>query len=74
MRFRCHFVNRETDERKEIVAHLAEAECKSVESLRKHKGSETADVYAEAYALRHAYAEAPNGFLHVGPPELIAVV
>jgi hypothetical protein len=71
MRFTCHFLNSATDERKTIVVPLTAAECRSVESLRKHKGSETADVHAEAYALRHAYADLPDGFRHISPPALM---
>jgi hypothetical protein len=70
MRFNCHFLNPKTNESKTIVATLNEAERKSIESLRKHKGTETADVTAEAMALRHAYAEAPIGFHHTEPPTL----
>lgn len=69
MKFNCSFLNPKTDERKTIVASLNDAECKSVESLRKHKGTETADVTAQAYALRHAYRELPTGFHHVDPPQ-----
>jgi hypothetical protein len=71
MRFNCHFLNPDTDERKTIVASLNEAERKSIESLRKHKGTDTADVTAEAMALRHAYAEVPDGFRHTEPPTLV---
>jgi hypothetical protein len=68
MRFNCHFLNPKTNERKTIVAALNEAERKSVESLRKYKGTETADLHAQAYALRHAYAELSDGFRHTEPP------
>ncbi|MCS3895808.1 hypothetical protein M2171_004941 [Bradyrhizobium japonicum USDA 38] len=71
MRFTCHFLNPKTDERKTIVATLNTAECKSIESLRRHKGNETADVTAEAYALRKAYSEVPEGFLHSEPPKQV---
>jgi hypothetical protein len=47
MRFNCHFLNPDTDEQKTILALLSDAECKSVESLRKHKGTETADLHAQ---------------------------
>lgn len=73
MRFNCHFLNPNTDEQRTILALLSEAECKSVESLRKHKGTETADLHAQAYALRHAYAEVPRGFLHTEPPTPVHV-
>jgi hypothetical protein len=71
MKFNCSFLNPDTDERKTIVASLNDVECKSVESLRKHKGTETADIHAQAYALRHAYRELPKGFQHIEPPQLL---
>ncbi|OAF17854.1 hypothetical protein [Bradyrhizobium neotropicale] len=71
MRYSCHFLHEASDERRTIIAALTLAECLSVDSLRKHKGATTADTVAAAYALRHAYAELPKGFLHVSPPELI---
>ena len=68
MRFSCEFENQHTGECKTIVAALSLLECRSIESLRKHKGSETADVTAQAYALRRAYSELPAGFRHTEPP------
>jgi hypothetical protein len=73
MRFNCIFFNPKTDERKMVVASLNDAECKSVDSLRKYKGTETADIHAQAYALRHAYSEVPEGFLHTEPPTPVHV-
>jgi hypothetical protein len=72
MKFSCNFHNPKTDERKTIVVSLNDAERESVESLRKHKGTETADLIAQAHALRHAYREVPKGdFHHVEPPRLL---
>ncbi|SDK13857.1 MULTISPECIES: hypothetical protein [Bradyrhizobium] len=71
MRFTCKFLNPDTDERKSIVTSLTAAECRSIESLRKHKGDDTAEVTAEACALRRAYSEVPDGFRHVEPPTLV---
>ena len=71
MRFSCEFEHRDTGECKTIVAALSLAECQSIESLRKHSGSETADLTAEAYALRKAYSEAPTGFRHSERPKLL---
>jgi hypothetical protein len=71
MRLKCEFRHLKTDDEKEIVVSLSGAECQSVESLRKHKGTETADLHAQAYALRHAYREVPDGFLHTNPPTLL---
>jgi hypothetical protein len=73
MRFNCEFEHRDTGECKTIAASLSLTECQSIESLRKHKGSETADVTAAAYALRKAYREVPDGFFHTEPPKLAHV-
>jgi hypothetical protein len=73
MRFNCEFEHRDTGECKTIAASLSLAECQSIESLRKHKGSETADVTAAAYALRKAYSEVPAGFFHTETPKLAHV-
>jgi hypothetical protein len=70
MRFNCEFEHRDTGECRTIVAALSVAECESVESLRRHKGSETADLHAQAYALRRAHRELPDGFHHTEPPKL----
>jgi hypothetical protein len=71
MRFNCEFEHQDTGECKTIVAALSLMECRSIESLRKHKGSETADVTAQAYALKRAYSEVPLGFRHTEPPSLV---
>jgi hypothetical protein len=71
MRFNCEFENQDTGECKTITAALSLTECQSIDSLRKHKGSETADCTAEAYALRQAYSEVPSGFRHTERPTII---
>jgi len=71
VRFSCEFEHRDTGECRTIVASLSLAECQSIESLRKHSGSETADLTAEAYALRKAYSEVPRGFRHTDPPKAL---
>ncbi len=72
MKFSCNFHNPKTDERKTIVVSLSDIERKSVESLRKHKGTDAADLIAAAHALRHAYREVPKGdFHHVESPTLV---
>jgi hypothetical protein len=71
MRLKCEFRHPQTDDEKEIVVTLNGAERQSVESLRKHKGTETADLHAQAYALRHAYREVPEGFRHTNPPTFL---
>jgi hypothetical protein len=71
MRYQCQFEHRATGECKTVVASLSAEECRSIESLRRHKGNETADVTAEAYALRKAYSEVPAGFLHSEAPQQV---
>jgi len=72
MRYRCHFIHKDSDERKEVVVALTAPEIESVDSLRRHKGTETADVSAAAYAMRHAYSEInPHAWRHVEAPTLI---
>jgi hypothetical protein len=68
MRFKCEFEHQDTGECKTIVAELSQMECKSIERLRRNKGSETADVNAQGYALRKAYSELPAGFRHTERP------
>jgi len=63
MRHSCEFVNPITDERMTVIAQLTADEIKSVERLRGQNGD--ADLIARAYALKHAYAQAPKGFLHL---------
>ncbi|MCP2125791.1 hypothetical protein [Bradyrhizobium ottawaense] len=70
MKYRCCFLNRDTDEQKIIVASLSAAEVKSIENMRAAADS-AADIHAEAYALRHAYADVPEGFIHYKPPQLV---
>jgi hypothetical protein len=73
MRFECSFNDPSTGECKAIVISLSAKEVESITSLRKVKGTETADVTALAYALRHAYREVPRGFLHTEQPrEVVA--
>lgn len=71
MRYECKFEHRTTGECKTVIASLSLEECRSIESLRRHKGSETADITAEAYALRKAYSEVPEGFLHSETPKQV---
>jgi hypothetical protein len=66
MRYTCEFEHKDTGEFKTVVVALSAEEVRSVESLTDH-----ADLHAQAYVLRHAYAEVPKGFLHSRPPELI---
>jgi hypothetical protein len=66
MRYNCEFEHKDTGECKTVIAALSAEEVRSVESLTDH-----ADLYAFAYALRHAYAAVADGFLHTKPPELI---
>jgi len=66
MRFNCEFEHLDTGECKTVLSSLSPGEVKSIKALM-----ENADVVAAAMALRHAYAEVPNGFRHTRPPEMI---
>jgi hypothetical protein len=66
MRYNCCFEHKDSGACKSVVAALTAEEVRSVESL-----TENADIVAMAYALRHAYREVPQGFLHTEPPALI---
>jgi hypothetical protein len=63
VKYSCEFINPATDERVSVIAHLTDAEIGSVERLRAGHGN--ADLFARAYALRHAYTKVPKGFLHL---------
>jgi hypothetical protein len=67
MRFSCEFEHRKTGERKTIMATLTAEEVRCVQGLTEH-----AEINAMAFALKHAYAEVPKGFLHTEPPTAIA--
>jgi hypothetical protein len=71
MKFSCNFLNPDTDERKIIPVSLSAREVESVEAIR--AAGKDGNVYAQAYALRHAYREVPTGFLHTEPPKLAHV-
>lgn len=72
MKFKTEFENADTGECKTITAALTAAEVRAVQKLREDAHAE-ADLHAQAYALRHAYNEVPNGFLHSKPPEMVVV-
>lgn len=63
MKYSCEFISLATNSRISVIAQLTDAEIASVERLRAGNGD--ADLFARAYALRHAYAKVPRGFLHV---------
>jgi hypothetical protein len=69
MRFTCQFEHKDTGERKAVVAALSSAEVSSINAIR--VGGDDAELFAEAFALKHAYREVPDGFLHVEQPELV---
>jgi hypothetical protein len=56
-------LNLATDERLTVIAQLTDEEIKSVEGLRARNGDP--DLFARAYALKHAYAQVPKGYLHI---------
>lgn len=70
MKYRCCFLNRDTDEQKVVVASLSATEVTSIENMRA-VADDAADIHAMAYALRHAYAELPENFVHYKPPQLV---
>jgi hypothetical protein len=63
VKYACEFVSVATDARMSVIARLTDNEIKSVESLRDRSGD--ADLIARAYALKHAYAKVPKGFIHL---------
>jgi hypothetical protein len=63
VKYSCEFMNVATDARMTVIAQLTGDEIKSVESLRARNGE--ADLFARAYALKHAYCQVPKGFLHL---------
>jgi hypothetical protein len=68
MRFNCTFEHRDTGERKTVPVALSAEEVRSVEAVRAL--GDYAVLFAEAYALSHAYREVPRGFLHTEPPQV----
>lgn len=72
MKFICNFLNPDTAERKTITAALSAAQVTAIDGMRA-ANDVSADVQAEAMALRSAYAEVPEGFRHTAPPALISL-
>lgn len=70
MKYRCSFFEPYTNEQKIITVALSAAEVRSIEAMRAARNT-NADVHAEAHALRRAFAEVPEGFMHDKPPELM---
>lgn len=56
MRYEVDFANPKTGETRVIAVQLA------LQEIEKAEGQ---DLVLRAYAVRHAYREAPAGFLHV---------
>jgi hypothetical protein len=64
VRFTCEFEHEHTGEHRTVPVALSAMEVRSLRDLTRD-----AEVIAEAMALRHAYAEVPNGFRHTKPPK-----
>ena len=65
MRFTCAFVDPDRRaEEIEIAVELTPDECRVIRMLHREKAP-TAELTTEAMALKHAYAQAPEGFRHV---------
>jgi hypothetical protein len=65
MKFECRFAHPDRrDEEITIPVALTTGEIKTVRALRRD-GDPHVEVKVKAYALRHAYAQAPDGYLHV---------
>jgi hypothetical protein len=59
MKFEADFINLETDKRMTVEGALTPDE------IAKARASDDPDLFAQAYALRHAYREVPDGFRHM---------
>jgi hypothetical protein len=64
MRFECDFVNPDRSEQVTIPVELTPDETRVVRMLHR-EGAPTAEVTSLAMALRHAYAQAPEGYRHI---------
>jgi hypothetical protein len=53
------------------IVELEPVEIRSIENLRALRGTAEADLVAQTYALRKAYAGAPAGYLHFEPPTAV---
>jgi hypothetical protein len=69
VRFSCNFQNYDTGECKTIPVALTAQQVKSVEAVA--ASGKDGLLYAQAYALQHAYREVPKGFIHSEPPTLV---
>jgi hypothetical protein len=69
MRYSCSFQHRDTGECKIIPVALTAEQVRSIEAIRAR--GDDAVLFAEAYALQHAYREVPAGFLHTEPPKVV---
>jgi hypothetical protein len=62
MRYECIFMRPSDGARKTLFAELTAEEAKSLQASR---NAARTDVLAAAYALRHMYKVAPDGFQHL---------
>jgi hypothetical protein len=75
MRFDCHFENPTTGERRAVQATLDEIEIADVMRIFADRGPTgpggPCGPVAKGYALRQAYRQVPDGFLHVDMPQAV---
>jgi hypothetical protein len=66
MKFTCLFAHEDRrHEELTIAVELTADEVKAIRALCR-EGDEHWEVKSRAYALRHAYRMAPQGFVHIG--------
>jgi hypothetical protein len=66
MRFECRFAHPDRPDQEMVIrVTLPEDDIKAINCLRRD-GDPYVDVKSKAYALRHAYRMAPQGFVHIG--------
>jgi hypothetical protein len=58
MKFQCDFQNPKSRARRLVTIDLTPDE------VAASRAAEDPDIYAQAYALQHAYRQVPAGFLH----------
>jgi hypothetical protein len=65
MRFECDFVSLDDQRRKvTIPVELTPDEVRVIRMLHREHAPD-AELTTHAYALKHAYAQAPDGFQHI---------
>jgi hypothetical protein len=65
MKYQCEFVHALTGARKTVIADV------TADEMACAKASHDPELYAQAYALSHAYRQV-QGFMHDGPPRKLS--